>query len=787
MRSALSAFLAALLLVLAAALPARAFDETDVARIDSSIKSSRAALASILASTDPDTISADTISQNRNALIKLKADADGTAKVLDLPQADVAAQITQLGPLPEDPTIEPPEIAQQRKQLNDRAAMLLGLRKQLELVSVEADQQLSRLSGIERDQFLSRVFAYEDSILDPRMWWSALTSAKTFVLRLGNLMGQWWKVVSPEANFSVAAVTGLFILVAGFVISRLRGLFRGMLSPSLSEPGATDPPSPVRRLWHVIFYYLQWAIGTILTLIILIVGLEAAGFVTSQFTMLFNGAMNVIMSVVLYGGAAYLVCQPTRPQARLVAIDSFAARNLVLIIVVASFIYSFGTAVTDIASSLSIPVNFAVGVSALSALTLVVLISLALVIIRREAGKDIARGAPGYLLVWFVKFTPIIWLLLVLAIAALAFGYIALGLFIAGNILESAMLAVILGVLHAFAHAVADAAASEGTRTGQLVRRTLRLTEEGLGRTILLYRTVIDIGTSVLALFGLAALWAVSLVDFTTLLRQAASGFQIGNITISPSSLLAALLILLLGIIITRYITSWLQGRVLSATKLDKGAQDSIRTSAGYAGYALAAGMALSAAGVSFSSVALIAGALGLGVGLGLQQIVTNFVSGLILLAERPIRIGDWVVTTAGEGIVKRINVRATEIETFDRSSIVIPNSNFIINPVRNWTLRDTIGHFTVPVAVSYDGNPDEVAKMLLEIASNHPKLMRHPGPDVNLVKLTPQAMEFELGGQVRNVLDAAAVSSDLRMEIVRRFGKKLLHIPSGQGAKAAK
>ena len=154
---------------------------------------------------------------------------------------------------------------------------------------------------------------------------------------------------------------------------------------------------------------------------------------------------------------------------------------------------------------------------------------------------------------------------------------------------------------------------------------------------------------------------------------------------------------------------------------------------------------------------------------------------------RKDIRIGDWVVTTAGEGIVKRINVRATEIETFDRSSIVIPNSNFIINPVRNWTLRDTIGHFTVPVAVSYDGNPDEVAKMLLEIASNHPKLMRHPGPDVNLVKLTPQAMEFELGGQVRNVLDAAAVSSDLRMEIVRRFGKKLLHIPSGQGAKAAK
>jgi potassium efflux system protein len=90
-------------------------------------------------------------------------------------------------------------------------------------------------------------------------------------------------------------------------------------------------------------------------------------------------------------------------------------------------------------------------------------------------------------------------------------------------------------------------------------------------------------------------------------------------------------------------------------------------------------------------------------------------------LAERPIRIGDWVVTAAGEGIVKRINVRATEIETFDRSSLVIPNSNFIINPVRNWTLRDTIGHFTVQVSVSYDAKPDDVVKTLVDIASPIP------------------------------------------------------------------
>jgi potassium efflux system protein len=786
MARALSAFLAALLLLIAAALPAQAFDDNDIARIDTSIKSARAALNIIVSSADPQTITAETISQNRSALTKLKGEADSTAKLLDQPQADVAAQVTQLGPPPAEGVAEAPEVAQQRKLLNDRAALLLGLRKQLELLGVEADQHMSRLSAIERDQFLNRVFAYEESILDPRMWWAALTAASMFALRLLNLVAQWWRSVAAEANFSVLAVTFLFMAIAALAVSRLRRIFRGLLSPSLAEPGQEgQPPSQVRRLWHGIFSFLQWVIGTFVVVLIGMIGLDASSLMTSQLEMLLKNAVDMLMNMVLYGGAAYMVCQPSRPHARLVAIDGFAARNLVLIITLASLISGMGRALTDIATSLSIPVSFAVGVSALSATALVALIALALTIIRREANKDIAKGESTYLLVWFLKFTPIIWFLLIIAVAALVFGYIALGLFIAGNILESAMLAVILGVLHAFAHAIADAAGNSVSRTGLLLRRISGWTEEGISRALLVYRTIVDIGTSVVAILGLGALWAVSLVDFATLVSQAATGFKVGNISISPGSLLAGLVILLLGIVITRYVTNWLQGRVLSATKLDKGAQDSIRTSAGYAGYALAAAIALSAAGVNFSSLALVAGALGVGIGLGLQQIVTNFVSGLILLAERPIRIGDWVVTAAGEGIVKRINVRATEIETFDRSSIIIPNSNFIINPVRNWTLRDTIGHFTVQVAVSYDGKPDEIVKTLLDIAGSHPKLMRHPGPDVSLAKLTPQAMEFELNAQVRNVLDASGVASELRMEIARRLGKKLLHIPSG--AKAAK
>lgn len=785
---ALSAALAVLVLLLVAVSPSRAFDSNDVARIEGVIVSYRDTLTGVVNGIDPVNISADSINQTRIALIKLKSDAEVSARELDQPQADVAAQLAQVGPPPQDGTPEAPSISQQRKALNDKAAQYLALRKQLELVGVEADQQLSRLSTIERDQFLNRVFAYERSALDPRLWWNGFTASGQFILRTGNLLTQWWKRVSPEANFAVLVGVVATLAFAFFLISKASSLFRGLLSPSLTESASNAAAaSQVRRLWHGIFNYTRWVIGTIIGLVVLTIGLDSAGLMTPQFRLLVNGLIEVIALVCVYGGAAYMICQPTRPEARLVAVDSTAARSLVVITALASFIYSSATALTNIATDLSIPVAFAVFLSALSAIALVLLIALAMVIIRKEAQKGLGENDTTYFLIWILKFTPFIWILLAIAVIALVFGFIALSLFIVGNLLESAMLAVVLGVLHAFAHAIADAAGDPNTRTGQKFQRITSWSEEGMRRTILIYRTVVDVGVSLAAILGLGALWAVSLVDFAMLVRSAAGGFQIGNISISPGSLLAALVILLLGVVITRYIISWLQNRVLSATKLDKGAQDSIRMTAGYAGYFIAAAIALSAAGVNFSNLALIAGALGLGIGLGFQQIVTNFVSGLILLAERPIRIGDWVVTTAGEGIVKRINVRATEVETFDRSSIIIPNSNFIINPVKNWTLRDTIGHFSIPVAVSYDANPDEVVKMLMEIAAAHPKMMRHPGPDVSLVKLTPQAMEFEVGGQLRNVLDTGSVTSELRMEIVRRLGKKLLHIPAGQGGKAAK
>jgi small-conductance mechanosensitive channel len=300
-------------------------------------------------------------------------------------------------------------------------------------------------------------------------------------------------------------------------------------------------------------------------------------------------------------------------------------------------------------------------------------------------------------------------------------------------------------------------------------------TESAISRLALLMRTLTDVVIVSLAALVLIGMWTDVLFDTSSIFTAARDGFQIGEFSVSPAALAIGFLVLLIGIILTRSVTDWLDRRVLSDTQLDSGARNSIHSGARYAGYALAAVVALTATGLDLSSLTIAAGALGLGIGFGLQSIANNFVSGLILLAERPVRVGDWVATNAGEGIVKKINVRSTEIETFDNCTIIVPNSNLISEAVRNWTHRDTVGRFTVSVSVVHGSDAKSVAKKLLALAHAHPKVMRHPAPTVHLSRIAPQSLDFDLRGYTQHVFDAVNISSDLRIAITEELPSKAL------------
>jgi potassium efflux system protein len=236
-----------------------------------------------------------------------------------------------------------------------------------------------------------------------------------------------------------------------------------------------------------------------------------------------------------------------------------------------------------------------------------------------------------------------------------------------------------------------------------------------------------------------------------------------------------------IGYFISRWFQKWLAENIMRRSRIDTGLRNSVRTGIGYLGIIIAAVIGLSVAGLNLSNVALVAGALSVGIGFGLQNIVNNFVSGLILLVERPFKVGDWVVTGSTQGFVRHISVRATEIETFQRQSVIVPNSEFINTPVSNWTHRNSFGRCDVAVGVSYDSDPRRVMALLEEIGKTNDMVLKDPPPVAVFVGFGASSLDFELRVFLRDILYTIIVATDLRTKIFERFREEGIEIPFPQ------
>ncbi len=244
------------------------------------------------------------------------------------------------------------------------------------------------------------------------------------------------------------------------------------------------------------------------------------------------------------------------------------------------------------------------------------------------------------------------------------------------------------------------------------------------------------------------------------------------------SDIASAVVFLIIGIVVARAIQRWVAASILPRTRLDPSLQNSISTIIGYVGSIAVIAVAMGQIGLNLENVALVAGALSVGIGFGLQSIVSNFVSGLILLAERPIRVGDMILVKGEEGYVRRISVRATEIETFDRAMVLIPNSDLITGMVKNFTHANTTGRVIVNVNVHYDADPEQVRDLLVDCACDHPQVLRSPPPRVFLMKFGDAALQFELRCVVANVDYALTVKSDLHFAVFDRLKAANIGIP---------
>lgn len=277
--------------------------------------------------------------------------------------------------------------------------------------------------------------------------------------------------------------------------------------------------------------------------------------------------------------------------------------------------------------------------------------------------------------------------------------------------------------------------------------------------------------------YVLLRLWNLDELGADFVDKLLGAGIKVGtSITIVPGKLLLGLVAFLFLVTFTRWFKRKLERDWLPLTSLEPSVRLSVATLFGYVAFIFAMMVGLSAAGLDLSKIALVAGALSLGIGFGLQNIVNNFVSGLILLFERPVRVGDYIKVGSTSGVVRNIRIRSTEIENDERASVIVPNSSLLQAEVENLNYRRSLGRVVIGFNVSHGTDPEQMRDLLLAAADAHPQVFKHgemsnvAGPSVNFKDVTETSLRFELNAAVRNINARGGVASDLRFDIMRRI-----------------
>jgi small-conductance mechanosensitive channel len=492
-----------------------------------------------------------------------------------------------------------------------------------------------------------------------------------------------------------------------------------------------------------------------------------------------RAAAAVLKAIVIFAAVSALitgVLAPREQNWRLVTLADASAARIARLLIGMAAVYAVDVALTEISRAFFVPLTLSVVQSFVSSTAFAALLIGVLLtpFAAAPGGAPVSRHYPQLLKL------PL-WIMAIAILATALSGYVALARFLAQQLVLTGIVVVVGWLAYLAIRAVTREPPQRSFPVGEILESRFGLDGPRRNQLARLTELALTLAVVIAAIPLLMLQWGFSGADIRDWFTSILFGMEVGQFRISLARILLGILLFIALLFATRLFQRWLREKALQQTRMDPGIVNSIDTVVGYACIALAALIALSYAGFDITNLAIVAGALSVGIGFGLQSIVNNFVSGLILLVERPIKVGDRIVVGDQQGVVRRISVRATEIETFDRASLIVPNSELITGRVLNWTHRDQLVAVSVKVGVSYAADPEQVIGILLKCAAEHPDVLRFPEPSAVFANFGDSALMFELRVSLPDISKAVAVQSALRTAIFKSLRAAEIEIPFNQ------
>ncbi|MBF8755985.1 DUF3772 domain-containing protein [Pseudomonas guariconensis] len=715
----------------------------------------------------------DLLSQLRQAALQVQrqADALGTQRTTDVERLD--DQLKVLGPVLPD---EAESITRQRKQLSDEKKQVLAEQQQAIQLTQSARDLATQIVNLRRSQFNSQVTTRAASPLSPAFWSSLIRPTDEDVARLRDLRGE---AADAVASAFSADHRWLFIgsLAAALLVwTWVRRLLERLLANAMVR---WLPEGRLRRSALALSVSLATlsTIGGSVSLVRW--GLENSAELGNDIASLINHILALVVFSAFIAGLGRAMLMLQRPSWRLPPIPDEVASALGWFPKLLALALMVLLTQERINSVIGTSLALTVATNGLTALVVSLIFVAALVCYRRARKQYQLERAPG--LAGLIPFVIVVWVALVLL--ALLTGYLTLAYFLTAKLLWVSVVGTCAYLLVTVFGDLCETLLSPRQPGGLALASALGLQQRhqaqastilaGIGRTFLLFVAALLVlmpsGTSPGELL-------LSLADWDD-----TGGKLLGNLNIVPQDILLAVAMFLGGLFAIRVVKRWLSERLLPETDMDAGMRASLVTLVGYLGFLFLAMLVMTTLRINLTSLTWVVSALSVGIGFGLQQIVQNFISGLILLTERPVKVGDWVSLAGVEGDIRRINVRATEIQMSDRSTVIVPNSQFISQNVRNVTMGNALGVVGITLTLPLETDANKVRELLLTAFREHEAILDAPASSVTFKDLTANGMVLSVSGYVASPRQVSGARSDLLFTVLGRLREEGIALSSPQ------